>query len=99
MTKSLASAYITAGNRNGIMVFPVGLAFQRSQKANPDIELYTPDKRHPSKAGTYLMAAVIYASIYKVSPVGNSYDYGLGRNIQNRLQKTAWETLSYYKNK
>ena len=79
------------------MVLPVGLAFQRSQNDNPDIELFTPDKRHPSKAGTYLMAAVIYASIYKVSPIGNSYDYGLDQNIQNRLQKTAWETLSYYK--
>ena len=97
MTEGLASAYIAAGNRNGIMVLPVGLAFQRSQNDNPDIELFTPDKRHPSKAGTYLMAAVIYASIYKVSPIGNSYDYGLDQNIQNRLQKTAWETLSYYK--
>ena len=97
MTAGLASAYITAGNRNGIMVFPVGLAFQRSQKINPDIELFTPDKRHPSKAGTYLMAAVIYSSIYKVSPIGNSYDYGLGQDIQRRLQETAWETLSYYK--
>ena len=80
------------------MTFPVGLAFQRSQKENPDIELFTPDKRHPSKAGTYLMAAVIYASLYKVSPIGNTYDYGLGKIIQSKLQTTAWETLSYYKN-
>jgi len=97
MIEGLSSAYIEAGNRNGIMVFPVGLAFQRSINENPDIDLFTPDKRHPSKAGTYLMAAVIYSSIYRVSPVGNSYEYGLGKKIQRRLQETAWETLSYYK--
>ena len=98
MIEGLSSAYISAGNRNEIMVFPVGMAFQKSQKENPDIELFTPDKRHPSKAGTYLMAAVIYSSIYRVSPVGNTYDYGLGQNVQSRLQATAWEILSYYKN-
>ena len=99
MIEGISSAYISAGNRNEIMTFPVGLAFQRSQIENPDIELFTPDKRHPSKAGTYLMAAVIYASLYRVSPIGNTYDYGLGQVIQSKLQTTAWETLSYYKNK
>ena len=97
MIEGISSAYISAGNRNGIMVFPVGLAFERSQKENPDIELFTPDKRHPSKAGTYLMAAVIYSSLYRVSPIGNTYDYGLGKVTQSKLQATAWETLSYYK--
>jgi hypothetical protein len=76
----------------------VGLAFQRAAKNNPDIDLFTPDKRHPSKAGTYLMAAVIYSSVYRVSPIGNSYDYGLDKKIQRNLQEVAWETLSYYKN-
>jgi hypothetical protein len=98
MIEGLSSAYISAGNRNKIMVFPVGLAFKNSEKNNPDIDLFTPDKRHPSKAGTYLMAAVIYSSVYRVSPVGNSYDYGLDKKIQRKLQEVAWETLSYYKN-
>ena len=98
MIQGLSAAYIDAGNRNGIMVFPVGLAFQRAAKNNPDIDLFTPDKRHPSKAGTYLMAAVIYSSVYRVSPIGNSYDYGLDKKIQRNLQEVAWETLSYYKN-
>lgn len=98
MIQGLSAAYIDAGNRNRIMVFPVGLAFQRAAKNNPDIDLFTPDKRHPSKAGTYLMAAVIYSSVYRVSPIGNSYDYGLDKKIQRNLQEVAWETLSYYKN-
>ena len=97
MINGLSSAYIAAGNRNNIMVFTVGLAFQLSQLENPSIELYTPDKRHPSKAGTYLMAAVIYSSIYNVSPINNSYDYDLGSEVQLKLQETAWKSLLIYK--
>ena len=97
MINGLSSAYIAAGNRNNIMVFPVGLAFQLSQLENPSIELYTPDKRHPSKAGTYLMAAVIYSSIYNISPINNSYDYDLGSEVQLKLQETAWKSLLIYK--
>ena len=99
MLEGLASAYIAAGNKNNIAVFPVGLAFELSQKENPSIELFTPDKRHPSKAGTYLMAAVIYYSIYNVSPISNSYDYGIGIENQRKLQETAWRTLLRYQGK
>jgi len=96
MIDGLSSAYISAGNRNKVMVFPAGLAFELAQDEIPEIDLYTPDKRHPSKAGTYLMAAVIYSSIYNVSPIGNSYDYGLGQETQSRLQKIAWVALNSY---
>ena len=96
MTKGLSEAYISAGNRNEAFVFPVGLAFQLAQEKFSDIDLYTPDKRHPSKAGTYLMAAVIYSSIYNDTPIGNTYDYGLGKDIQANLQEIAWETLKRY---
>ena len=96
MIDGLSSAYISAGNRNEAMVFPAGLAFQLAQDEIPDIDLYTPDKRHPSKAGTYLMAAVIYSSIYNDSPIGNSYDYGLGQETQTRLQEIAWAALNSY---
>ena len=96
MIDGLSSAYISAGNRNKVMVFPAGLAFDLAQDEIPEIDLYTPDKRHPSKAGTYLMAAVIYSSIYNVSPIGNSYDYGLGQETQSRLQEIAWIALNRY---
>ena len=96
MIDGLSSAYISAGNRNKAMVFPAGLAFKLAQDEIPEIDLYTPDKRHPSKAGTYLMAAVIYSSIYNVSPIGNSYDYGLGQETQSRLQEIAWTALNRY---
>ena len=42
------------------------------------------------------MAAVIYSSIYNISPIGNKYDYGLGQFTQRRLQEIAWKALQNY---
>jgi hypothetical protein len=62
----------------------------------PDINLYAPDKRHPSVAGTYLAACTVLASIYGVSPVGNSYTAGLPPAVARYLQETAWQTARTY---
>ena len=42
------------------------------------------------------MAAVIYSSVYNVSPIGNAYDYGLDKQIQERLQVIAWKAVNKY---
>lgn len=62
----------------------------------PELNLYVTDKRHPSLAGTYLAACVTLASIYNVSPVGNSYTGGLDAASARHLQEVAWETVSQY---
>ena len=91
MIEGLSSAYITAGNRNEDNGLSCRNGLSKTLKRdNPDIELFTPDKRHPSIAGTYLMAAVIYSSIYRVSPVGNPYDYGLGQKNTEQDYKSDW---------
>jgi hypothetical protein len=50
MTKGLADAYTEAGRQNNAHVIPAGLAFAASIAKRPDINLYVPDKRHPSMA-------------------------------------------------
>jgi hypothetical protein len=98
MTAQLADAYIKAGNDNDALVVPVGLAFQRSMAAKPDLNLYVADKRHPSLAGTYLGAAVVYAALLKRSPVGLSYTAGLAPDVTLHLQQVAHETVTaFYK--
>lgn len=57
----------------GIKVAPVGLAWQRSIKERPDLELYAPDRYHPSARGTYLAACVLYATIFEMDPMGLEY--------------------------
>ena len=96
MTQGLAAAYTEAGRRNGAHVVPAGLAFGHSMQNRPDINLYVADKRHPSLAGTYLAACTVMASIYGVSPVGNSYTAGLPPAVAKHLQETAWQTVRAY---
>ena len=96
MTKQLADAYTQAGKENGAQVVPAGLAFAKSVAKKPDLELYVPDKRHPTLAGTYLAACTVYASLLGKSPVGNTYTAGLPADIAAHLQQVAWENVREY---
>lgn len=96
MTQQLADAYTAAGKANGATVIPVGLAFARAIAARPDVELYAPDKRHPSLAGTYLSACTSYAALYGRSPVGLAYTAGLPADVARTLQTAAWDTVQAY---
>lgn len=96
MTQQLADAYTRAGNRNNTLVIPAGLAFSNSVKRYPAINLYAPDKRHPSLAGTYLATCTTYASLFGLSPVGSSYEAGLDPDSAHALQAVAWDTVHEY---
>ena len=98
MTQELAAAYTQAGNDNNVLVIPAGLAFAKSIAQRPDLNLYVPDKRHPSPAGTYLAAATTFATLFKQSPVGLSYKAGLDAETAQFLQEVAWETVQEFFN-
>lgn len=53
-----------------VRVAPVGTAFARCIREHPEINLYVADFKHPSQAGCYLSALVIYATIFQESPHG-----------------------------
>lgn len=97
MTDQLAAEYRKAGAANGMRVVPAGPAFAASIARRPDINLYVADKRHPSLAGTYLAAAVVMGSLFKTSPVGNTYTAGLPADVARHLQTVAWETVQSFK--
>ena len=96
MTAQLAEAYTIAGKANNALVIPAGLAFARSVGKQPELNLYAPDKRHPSLAGTYLAACVVFAALTGKSPVGNSYLAGVDAPTAKFLQEIAWETVQEY---
>jgi hypothetical protein len=52
--------------------------------------------KHPSRAGTYLAACVVYASLFGASPEGLVYGADLPQNDVRRLQRLAWEVVSDY---
>jgi hypothetical protein len=96
MTAQLADAYTQAGNDNDAFVIPAGLAFARSVRQRPALNLYVADLRHPSLAGTYLAACTVYAALFKKSPVGLDYTAGLDEATAKFLQAVAWETVQDY---
>ena len=96
MTAQLAEAYTVAGNENNVLVIPAGLAFARALAKQPELNLYAPDKRHPSLAGTYLAACTTFAALTGRSPVGNSYLAGIDEPTARLLQTVAWETVQDY---
>ena len=96
MTAQLAEQYTVAGNDNDALVIPAGLAFARAISKRPGLELYQPDKRHPSLAGTYLAACTTYAALYGKSPVGNTYLAALEPDTAKFLQTVAWEIVQEY---
>lgn len=92
MTTALATAYANAGARHEVRVIPAGLAFARAARLRPKLDLYDPDKRHPSLPGTYLATAVTYAVLFG-TPVGNAYAAGLDKETARFLQAIAWEVV------
>jgi hypothetical protein len=99
MIRKIEEMYVSVGTELGALVIPVGLAFERAYRAKPDIRLHQDyDGSHPSLAGTYLAACVVYATLYGKSPVGNSFDY-YGRidpATTAFLQKVAAETVEAF---
>jgi len=99
MIKDIASLYVETGNQINALVIPVGLAFEEAYRRNPDIQLHKNfDGSHPSLLGTYLAASTVLASIYGISPVGNSYDYfgAIDRADALFLQTVAQDTVSRF---
>ncbi|MFT6087389.1 MAG: hypothetical protein ACI9DS_003138 [Glaciecola sp.] len=68
-------------------------------KASVNAELtYRKVLRHPSNAGTYLMACVLYSALYQKSPEGNIFTAGIDKDMALKLQKLSWTVTSgFYK--
>ena len=96
MIKNIKKMYIDVGNKNNILVMPVGIAFENAYDENPNIVLHKEyDGSHPSLLGTYLAACVVYSSITQESPIKYSYNYfgKIAEDDKKFLQKVAHETI------
>lgn len=96
MIRKIEHMYVSVGNELGVLVIPVGLAFEEAYRQRPNIQLHKDyDGSHPDLIGTYLAACVVYASLYGKSSVGNAYDYygRIDKETAAFLQKVADETV------
>jgi hypothetical protein len=73
-----------------------GVAFAKAVSKQPELNLYAPDKRHPSLAGTYPATCVVFAALTGRSPVGNTYLATIDPQTATFLQNVAGETVQEY---
>ena len=100
MTQQLADATTKVANENNAMVIPVGLAFAKSLSERPDLTMTVADNRHPTAAGTYLEAAVLYATLMHKSPEGAEFNGACEKPLAmadaKHLQSVAWRTVKEF---
>ena len=93
MQAELNAGYVEIADQLGAIVAPVGIAWQNGLAQESQLDLWDPDGGHPSETGSYLTACVFYATIYRKSPEGLSYQAGLPETTARLLQTVAAETV------
>jgi hypothetical protein len=93
MQLHLTAGYMEIARELGVMVAPVGSAWQHCITHYPQLDLFHQDGVHPSREGSYLSACVFYAVIFQQSPAGLPYTAGLPDEVAQTLQTIAAETV------
>jgi hypothetical protein len=75
MQMRLNSTYASLAQNLGVRLAPVGIAWEAVHRKAPAIELLD-GTQHPSMAGTYLAAAVLFRTLFS-TPAASSTYYGL----------------------
>jgi hypothetical protein len=89
MQAAIDAGYGALGAQLGVVVAPAGQAWQTVLRDDPTIVLWQDDGNHPSMAGTYLAACVLYTRIFGASPVGIPDSGGLASDVARALQGAA----------
>ena len=74
-------------------ISPVGWAWRTVISEKPDIELFLSDFSHPAPAGSYLMACVVYVTLFGESVQDNPFHGELPSETALYLQTTASATV------
>lgn len=91
MQAGIDQGYLALAGELGVGVATAGEAWQTALSQEPAVALWQADGSHPSQAGTYLAAYVLYARIFNASPVGIGDTAGLSGGVAHALQVIAAE--------
>lgn len=89
MQERLRESYKLFADTCKTIMAPVGEAWRAVVENEPSIELYQADESHPTIAGTYLAACVLYEVLFEKSVVGNTFIADIEQNTANILQSIA----------
>jgi hypothetical protein len=94
MSAIVGGAYSSLALRLGAGLAPVGRAFERELGAGA-IELYRSDSSHPTPAGSFLAACVIYGAVTGEDPRSSSYvPFGLAESAALELKTVAAQAVA-----
>jgi len=99
--KIIADAYGQIATELGAVLAPVGLAWEKAQALDEELNLHHIDDRHANPSGAYLTACVFYAVFFNASPEGlpaalqieGKIRLDLAADRAGFLQKIAYETV------
>ncbi len=92
MQERLKTSYLEMAYDNNAWCAPVGMAWKVAKEQMPNLWLYNQDSYHPSKAGSYLAANVIFTTILQ-RHYQTKYDAGLSPETAEALQRIAQDTV------
>lgn len=93
MQKQIDFGYAQIAQELNVSLAPVGDAWLVATRQDPQLSLWQEDGSRPSEAGTYLAANVFYALIFNESPEGLSYRASLSKEVAEKLQSFAANTV------
>jgi hypothetical protein len=89
MQAELDEGYRVIAEEVDAAVIPAGAAWAMAREKLPTLDLWSGDGSHPSAAGTYLTACVVFATVFRETPVGLPALAGVGAESARRLQEVA----------
>lgn len=76
----------------GQILAPIGPAFIHIINGYPNLDLWFSDGVHPSLYGSYLIACVVYTTIFKSSPIVSNYNPGISAAEDSLMKNTGYTT-------
>ena len=92
---ALTEAVQAIGDEIGSRVAPAGIAWQNVLSAHPEIELHAADGSHPTPAGSFLAACVLYGTLFqdRALQVGAPASLKMSRDLGDVLLDAARSAL------
>ncbi len=92
MQRRINASYTSMAQQNQGLLVPVGRVWENVRLKKPSLDIYA-DDTHPNQVGTYLIACVFYAILFKDSPIGLPYPQRIDGNTASFLQKITDDTI------
>lgn len=89
MQAELDEGYRAIAEETSSAIIPAGPAWAMAHERSPDLALWAADGSHPSAAGTYLTACVLYAAFFGESPERLPLLLGVDSATARSLQQVA----------